>query len=80
VALTPRTPEQQVWGERLRRRHRAQILLDVDVRRLGAELRRAVADVRLRPVGEDGLAAVGEAMAPILDWLGEHLGVGPRPR
>jgi hypothetical protein len=66
------TPEQQVWFERLARRHRAQILLDPVVRELDRELQRAVAD----GPREDWRAR----SAPILDRLGEHLGVGPRPQ
>jgi hypothetical protein len=65
------TPEQEVWFERLRRRHRARILLDPVVRELGAELKRAAAE---QP-REDAAAR----LAPILDRLGEHLGIGPRP-
>ena len=65
------SPEEQVWFERLARRHRAQILLDPVVREFGQQLRRTVAE----EPREEALARA----APILDRLGEHLGIGPRP-
>jgi hypothetical protein len=66
------TPEQQVWAARLQRRHHAAILRDPVVRELDRELKRAAAD------GPREQAA--ERMAPIFDRLGEHLGIGRRPR
>jgi hypothetical protein len=69
VALTP---AQQVWHERLARRHHAQILLDPVVRQLGHELAVAAA--------AEPREQAAERMAPIEDRLGEHLGIGPRPR
>jgi hypothetical protein len=66
------TLEQRVWGERLARRHRAQILLDPAVRELDRELKRAAAGgTREQRI---------ERMREVSDRLGVHLGIGPRPR
>jgi hypothetical protein len=66
-----RSAEQQVWNERLTRRHHAAILLDPVVRQLGHDLRRAAADGTF----EERV----ERMREVSDRLGEHLGVGKCP-
>jgi hypothetical protein len=65
------TPEQEVWAARVARRFHHAILRDPVAREFGAELRRAAAD-------EPREQAV-ERMRDVLDRLGEHLGLGPRP-
>jgi hypothetical protein len=66
------TLEQQVWNERLTRRHRRAILLEPRVRQLDRELKRAAA-------GGTYSERV-ERMREVSDRLGEHFGLGPRPR
>jgi hypothetical protein len=90
VALTRGTPEQEVWGVRLNRRRRRQFLLDPVVRELGREMVAALGDYQGRHVVVDGrwtkTPAAGDdellerRLADIHDRLGEHLGIGPRPR
>jgi hypothetical protein len=68
------TLEQLAWGEQVRRLAHARILLDPELRRLNRELKRAAA-----PDGgtyEERIAR----MRAVEDRIGEHLGIGPRPR
>jgi hypothetical protein len=71
------TPEQQVWAVRLSRRHHAQILRDPVLRELDREMKRAIADAEKR--GEC-FEAIIEVVRAANDRIGEHLGLGPRPR
>jgi hypothetical protein len=64
---------ERVWSARLTRRHHAQILLDPAVRELDRELKRAIADAGTL---EERIERLREGQ----DRIGEHLGLGPRPR
>jgi hypothetical protein len=83
-------PARAVWGEAVRRMVHARLLLDPVVRELNAERRAARGDFVGRDVLVDGRWATGPAagdgellerrLRDIDDRLGEHLGIGPRPR
>jgi hypothetical protein len=72
------TAEQRIWHERLRRRGTSRTLIcDPVYRGLQRQMKRAIADAEKR--GE-GIEAIIEALRAANDRIGEHLGLGPRPR
>ena len=72
------TAEQRIWSERLSRRATSRTLIeDAIYRGLQREMKQAVADAEKR--GEP-FEAIVEALRAGNDRIGEHLGLGPRPR
>jgi hypothetical protein len=68
------TLEQRAWGEQVRREAHRRMLLDPRVRELQAELKRAAAP------DTGSYEERVEWMRAVEDRLGEHLGIGRRPR
>jgi hypothetical protein len=68
------TPQQRIWDERLRRACTSRELIeDPVVRQLQRRMKRAVADA-------DTYEQKIEAIHAASSRIGEHLGLGPRPR